>query len=199
MNFTTRTLTIILAVCLIAATSQHLLVDVYFNDNNVRIGSYEYNIQPDSTRHTGQWMMQLTNTNGDIVSQTRFDPTMIDRHGTRTLLDQVTIPIPAPAGAKTIEVLDSDNEIVAVENMRAYCGDGLCEPSERDTCPQDCNPEAIQVAQSIAEQPEIPESLNTTQHLLIATIILIIIVLIGVLIHINRKKPNPIQMRQQSY
>ena len=129
---------IILLSIFIAASTPHLLVTLEFSNENTHIQSYEWTHQLDATRNTGPYMMQLENPAGTIISQTQFSPYIHTQQET-SQIQQLTIPIRAELTASSIHVYDELGKRISSQNIQRFCGDGLCESAEEDTCPQDCS------------------------------------------------------------
>lgn len=185
-----------LAALLLVAAAPQLLVELSFTDAGAAtITGYERTEGDDPTRTSGDWTLELRDEQGRIVEQTTFEPYLIGPSGEPTYLEELHVPISAPAAAREIVVLDADQEAVAAYQIRATCGDLRCDENERGTCDQDCSPEAAQGLEQArtVPYPEQESGRSAGFWLGIGAIALLIIVLVLVLIHVNRKKPNPVR------
>jgi|AntRauTorckE6833_2_1112554.scaffolds.fasta_scaffold16843_2 hypothetical protein len=185
----------------VGALQQQLVVDVSFTETaDARIIDYERFEGEDPNRRFGSWTLQLRDQNL-IVSQTQFSPLIIDGQGNTEYLEEVSVPILAPSGARSIELVDADGVIVDAYPITGTCGDALCEIRERGTCSLDCAPQAVSTYTEVNQEPL--EAVGPQRGFgfwaLIGGIVLVIIVLILVLIHVNRKKENPVQTQSQYY
>ena len=189
MNKTTPAL--LLLLFFVAAFSQHLLVTIDFEEEQATIQTYEWTDMADATRQAGEYTLQLRTEQNNILSQTRFSPYMILGTGEKYYVEELTVPIQAPAGVRIIEVLDENEIIVATQTIASYCGDGLCEEHERASCPLDCAQEAVQEITTLNEEPLVTVSeRGVTHYALITAAALLILILVGVLIHLNKNKPR---------
>ena len=190
-----QTLLLTLTLLLVAASPQ-LLVEISNEQGQATIINYERTQGTDPTRTTGPWTLELLDAQGIVVSQTQFHAEMILPDGTTTLLEEIHVPIQAPASAYSISLLDPDGDRVSAYEIAPVCGDGRCDPSERGVCPEDCAEQTTQHLQETqqANEQEAQRGLTTTSWLVISSVALLILVLILVLVHLNRKKENPVQI-----
>ncbi|MFT4250654.1 MAG: hypothetical protein ACMXYD_04810 [Candidatus Woesearchaeota archaeon] len=186
-----QTLLLLLLFLFVAFSQQQLLVTVEFSQEQATIRGYEWIEAPDTTRQTGEYLLQLRDQQNNLVSQTSFSPYMILGTGERMYVEEMTIPIRAPAGVKTIELLNQEGDVIATQPIASYCGDGLCEEHERGVCPLDCAPEAVEEVTTVYEEPlvEIRER-NLAHYALITAAAILILALIALLIHLNKNKPR---------
>ena len=181
---------LILTALLLVAASPQLLVEI----QDETITSYEITTGVDPTRTTGDWTLELLDSNGRVVSQTRYHNDIILPDGTTEALEEVHIPIHAPPAARSISLRDPDGERVSAYEIMPRCGDGRCDPSERGICPADCAESTTELQTQQANQAPASNGLSTASWLTIGAAGLLILVLILVLVHLNRKKENPVQI-----
>lgn len=183
---------LLLSILFIAASTPQLLVNIDFsNPEQPRITSYERAQGQDATRRYGPFTLQLRNEQA-VITQTAFNPRIIDGQGIMSYPESYTVAIPAFAAANTIELVDEQGDVISAFTMQPVCGDGTCEVSERASCAQDCAQEAVD-AYTQPLEPAQPTQTPLRRYVLIGSIVLLIAALIAILIHVNRKKENPIQ------
>lgn len=187
---------IICAILFVAAAPQ-LIVEIQHTNQETHISGYEQTNGPDPTRNQGAWILELLDYQSIVVSQTRFDPGMILPDGTYEPLQTMHVPIAAPATATSIALRDEQGTLIAGHPIISYCGDGRCDLEERGSCAQDCAQEITVHEQELLAQQQIPiqEGLGIVSWLGIIGASLLIIILILVLVHLNHKKTNPVQLR----
>ncbi len=184
---------LILVMCIFLASQIVVHVDI----EQQIIQGYEEQTGPTPIRTAGDWKLQLYD--GQLLLGTYFfDPTITFEDNTQSLVTDMWVTIPKLALANTIALVNPQGETLHIRQIRAYCGDGRCDPMEVLSCPQDCTPEAQHQSAFETEQDPfiaIPQRSSLTRYLLLAGISLLILILVLVLIKINRKKP----IQQEGY
>lgn len=181
---------LLLTTLLLVAASPQLLVEI----QDETITGYETTTGDNPTRSTGAWTLELLDNNGRIISQTRYHNDIILPDGTTQALEEIHVPIHAPAAARSISLRDSDGERVSAYEITPRCGDGRCDASERGVCSADCAQETTQLQTQQDDQAPASNGLSSGAWLTIIAAVLLILVLILVLVHLNRKKENPVQI-----
>jgi hypothetical protein len=181
----------ILLTLLLIAAQPVLLVEVAVDSpTQASILSYERTQGEDANRLSGEWILQLHDQSDRPLSQTYFSPLLILPSGEVSYVQRTTVPITAPPAATSIVVLNED----AVEMDRypviGFCGDNFCE--EDEVCALDCDSEAQDAIAVLATEPISEQDALNVRTVAIISIIVLILVLIGVLVHINKKKNPPL-------
>lgn len=143
---------------------------------------------------SGSWILRSLDRDGLVVAETIFDPYEIGLDLSPQVVDEIWLSVPAPVSVGKLVVLDNQGDIVATWNKPATCGDGICSDAEGAACLADC-PLEQEIAEAQEElQTPATGGFASWKIWVIAGCVLLMIVLIILLIHVNRKKPNPVQM-----
>ncbi len=176
-----------LALLLVAATVPQLQVHLQITPS-VSITSVQATTGADPTWLHGDWKLNLLDSNQNVVAQTTFTTSILPANGSAQTVPDIWVGILSPASGQTLQVIDPSGKVVATRAVGAVCGDGRCAPGEENTCPQDC-PVVAQAQQAAAQEQTAPSGLPLWKILVLVGAGVLILALILVLLHINRKPP----------
>lgn len=174
----------------VAASLPQLLVEI--DTDPVEVVSTQAIRGAPARQAYGEWELLALDEEGDFLASTQFSPYQRSLTGGQDiLLEDLFVPVAAKNGVYQLVIRDQNGETLYTHILPGTCGDGLCSSGEADYCIEDCplyrqSNEALLASRS--QEPDM--SWGFWSIALVCGCILLIIVLILVLFHVNRKKPS---------